>query len=127
MSANQIPETGEDATISDIKSTKEFNHQIRDQKFRELIKDERPLTSSEQKKEGPAARRTNAQARQMPPYLFINRAKKPQLPQRRFPVYKELSGIKKEVVRELKSAEQVLNSPFDNRYNPKRDQIDGVM
>ena len=128
--ANQIAETSEDATMSDAKSTKEWNHQIRDQKFRELIKDERTLTpSADQPKEGPAARRAKMQPK-YPPYLFVNRARKPQLPVRRFaPVYKELSGIKKEVVRELKSAENVLNMPFDTQQynNPKRDRIGGVM
>lgn len=112
-----------DAFISDVKSSKQWNHQIRDQKFRELIKDERPLNNptSEATKEDPAARRSNTKRKSpFPASALTNRAKKPAVVQppaaavaramkkKKQPM--ELSGIKKAIVLELKNtAEQLIS------------------
>ena len=116
-----------DAFVSDVKSSKQWNHEIRDQKFRELIKDERPLNNptSEATKEDPAARRSNTKRKSpFPASALINRAKKPvvgsppaavtaaavgrAMKKKKQPM--ELSGIKKAIVLELKkTAEQFIN------------------
>ena len=102
-------EVGADTFTSDVRSSKQWNHQIRDQKFRELIKDERPLIS-EATKEDPAARRSNARRKSPIPVVLTNRAKKPvaaAAKKKKQP--KELSGIKKAIVSELKkTAEQLV-------------------
>lgn len=122
-SANEI--TAMDSFITDdAKSTKQWNNQIRDQKFRELIKDERPLTT-EPLAEDAAARRSNTKmtSQKMPfSAMLINRSKKPvqnaatikstttQKTSRKQNKPLELSGIKKAIVLELKkTAEQLIN------------------
>lgn len=117
-----VNEAVADAFISDVKSSKQWNHQIRDQKFRELIKDERPLNNptSEATKEDPAARRSSTKRKSpFPASVLTNRAKKPAVPppataiarsknKKKQPM--EISGIKKAVVLELKkTAEQLIN------------------